>query len=92
MERIKLFDAIDEMRKISAVGGTFSFKFRKWDRQRRTGGEAVKINNARVRPAASDEKIENASHKLFFTDTDTGRAMVCWQPLIIEFNEKQIML
>lgn len=90
MEKINLFNAIAEMRRISADGGTFSMKFRKWDRQRHHGGELVTVNAARVRPAASDEKIENASHKLFFTDTETKRALNCWQILIVEFNGKQV--
>lgn len=89
MEKINLFVAIKEMRRISAEGGTFSMKFRKWDRQRHHGGELVTINAARVRPRASDEAVSCASHKLFFSDTETGRALNCWQILITEFNGKQ---
>lgn len=81
-----MWKAIEEMRRISASGATFSMKFRKWDRQRSRGGELVTINAARVRPSASDDNIENASHKLFFTDTETCQARVCWQMLIMEFN------
>lgn len=86
MERIELWAAIARMREISAEGKTFSMKFRKWDRQRHHGGELVTINAARVRPKASDESISHASYKLFFTDTETGRALNCWQILIMEFN------
>lgn len=86
MERIELWSAIAKMREISAEGNTFSMKFRKWDRQRSYGGELVTINAARVRPKAGDESISHASHKLFFTDTETGRALNCWQILILEFN------
>ena len=85
-ERIELWSAIARMREISSEGNTFSMKFRKWDRQRHHGGELVTINAARVRPKAGDESISNASHKLFFTDTETGRALNCWQILILEFN------
>lgn len=85
-ERIELWSAIAKMRELSAEGNTFSMKFRKWDRQRHRGGELVTINAARVRPKAGDESISNASHKLFFTDTETGRALNCWQILIQEFN------
>lgn len=92
MERIDLFEAIHEMREKSARGETFSMKFRKWDRQRCRGGELVTVNSARVRPAASDEKISHASHKLFFTDCETGRAMICWQILIVEYNGKKTSL
>lgn len=83
---INLYEAIEEMKKISLAGGTFQFKFRKWNRQTMSGGGLVNILNARIRPKASDEKIANSSYKLYFVDADTGASMVCWQPLIMEFN------
>ena len=45
---------------------------------------------ARIRQKTSDEKIAHASHKVFFTDTDTGRARNCWQCLIVEFNGRKV--
>lgn len=92
MEKIELWAAIDRMREISAEGETFSMKFRKWDRQRKRGGDLVTINAARIRPKASDEAVKNASHKLFFSDVETGRALVCWQILIREFNGMKIFI
>lgn len=91
-EKIGLYEAIGEMKRISMSGGTFSFKFRKWDRQRKIGGDTVIVRAARIRPKASDENIAHSSHKLFFTDTDTGLARVCWQPLITEFNGRRTVL
>lgn len=85
-EKIDLYLAIDEMKRISASGGTFSIKFRKWNRDSGRGGDMVHLAHARLRPKASDERISNASYKLFITDTDTGRALNCWQPLVMEFN------
>lgn len=90
--KIDLFDAIERMRQISAVGGTFSIKFRKWNRQTRKGGDMVTVNAARIRPKASDEKVEYSSFKLYFTDTETGMARNCWQPLIMEFNGLRTVL
>lgn len=84
--RIDLYKAIEEMKRISDSGGTFSMKFRKWNRSLHKGGDMVVISAARLRPKASDADVENSSYKLFFTDTDTGRALNCWQPLIMEFN------
>lgn len=90
--KIDLYDAIEQMKRISLAGGVFSFKFRKWNRATRAGGDVVMVNAARIRPKASDEKIEHSSYKLFFTDTETGLARVCWQPLIIEFNGHRTVL
>lgn len=89
---IDLYAALAEMKRVSAAGGTFSLKFRKWDRERRDGGDLANVPHARLRPKASDEAVANASYKLFFTDTDTGLARCCWQPLVVEFNGRPTVL
>lgn len=92
MATIDLYRAVSEMRRISVSGGTFSIRFRKWDRQRCRGGDMVYIPHARTRPAPLDTRVENASMKLFLTDTDTGRAVNCWQCLVMEYNGKKTIL
>lgn len=89
---IDLYDAIEQMKRISLAGGTFSLTFRKWNRQTRNGGYVVKVNAARIRPKTKDDKISDASYKLFFTDTETGLARNCWQVLITEFNGSRTVL
>ena len=91
-EKIDLFIALAQMKDISERGETFSLRFRKYNRDTQTGGEMVYIPHARLRAKASDETVANSSHKLFFTDTDTGRALNCWQMLIMEFNGLRTML
>lgn len=86
MEKINIYTAVEKMKEISARGDTFSIAFRKYDRQRRNGGDLVRLKAARLRKKASDEKIENASYKLFLVDTETGRPLNCWQILVVEFN------
>lgn len=73
-------------------GGTFSIKFRKWNRQTRDGGDMVILTAARLRKKATDESIENSSYKLFLTDTTTGRPLNCWECLVMEFNGKRITI
>lgn len=90
--KIDLYEAIEEMKEISARGGTFSLRFRKWNRDTRKGGDMVTVRAARVRPKSADEKIRYSSYKLFFTDTETGLARNCWQPLIMEFNGRRTVL
>lgn len=91
-KQIDLYRAIEEMKEISARGGTFSLRFRKWNRDTRKGGDMVTIRAARVRPRTADEKIRHSSYKFFFTDTETGLARNCWQPLIMEFNGRRTVL
>ena len=65
IQRINVYTAIEQMKRLSKEGETFSLSFRKYDRQRHSGGDTVRLNHARLRPKASDEEIENASYKLF---------------------------
>lgn len=89
-ETVNIYEAVERMREVSQGGGTFALKFRKWDRQRKRGGDVVTLKLARLRRKASDEKIEHSSHKVFITDTATGRALVCWMCLIVEFNGRRV--
>lgn len=92
METIDLYAAIAEMRKITATGGSFSFVFRSYDRDRRTGGEVKIIKRARIRKAARLENVKHSDFKLFFTDLERNEPRVCWQPAILFFNGKKIIL
>lgn len=89
---ITLYDALQEMRAISEEGGTFSLRHRKYDRQRNIGGDLAIIPAARMRPQAKDEQIRDAHRKLFYVDTETGEAKVCWHCLIMEFNGKRVII
>lgn len=86
MGSIDLYAAVERMKQISLENGTFQIKFRKYNRQRQSGGDLVTVKAARVRKKTSDEEIRDSSYKLFFVDAETGRALNCWQILITEFN------
>lgn len=90
--KINLYVAVEQMKRITISGGTFSIKFRKWNRQTRDGGDMVILTAARLRKKATDESIENSSYKLFLTDTTTGRPLNCWECLVMEFNGKRITI
>jgi len=89
---MQLWQAISEMRRITLAGGEFSFSFVKLNRQAKTGGDLARISRARLRSKTPDTKIVYSSHKLFYTDLDTGRAANCWQILITEFNGQKIIM
>lgn len=80
------------MKQITAAGGSFSMKFRKWNRNTADGGDLAVINEARLRPKPSDKEVTMASYKLFFRDMETGRDMNCWECLLMEFNGKKTIL
>lgn len=87
---MNIYEVVERMREVSQGGGTFAIKFRKWDRLRHKGGDVVVLKLARLRRKASDERIAHSSHKVFLTDTATGRAIVCWMCLIMEFNGRRV--
>ena len=83
---IHVYDAIKEMERFSSNGDCFSFSFYKYNRETREGGDLARISRAKLRKKAPDSKIAHSSYKLFFMDMDNGRALNCWQMLIVEFN------
>lgn len=92
METINLYRAVDEMRRISREEGTFSIKFRKYNRQSGRGGDLVRIGQARLRAKPTDLQVKHADHKVFLVDTETGALLVCWQVLIVEFNGRKTVI
>ncbi len=89
---IDLYSAIAEMKSITIAGGTFSVKFRKWNRATGNGGDLACIMHAKLRAKTSNKKIRNSSHKLFIYDDETGRSLNCWECLLVEFNGMKTIL
>lgn len=56
MGQINLYTAVEEMKAVSKAEGTFSIKFRKYNRQKQSGGDLVFLKAVRLRSKASDEK------------------------------------
>jgi len=92
MEEIKLYDAIAEMRRLTANGETFSMTHATYNRDKRNTNGFRAVRCARLRPAAKDDDVVNADFKLFYFDEDEKLPRVCWQPLIMFFNGKKIKL
>jgi len=84
--------AIKEMRALSSEGIPFSFSFFTYDRDKKIGHGLRHISRATLRATPQEYIIENASHKLFFSDLDTGQDRNCWQILLSSFNGKTITL
>jgi hypothetical protein len=89
MDSIPIWNAIAEMRKLTAENKPFSFKHATWDRERQNSEGIRTVNRALLRPAAKSDGVINADHKLFYIDLDVpllkGKRN-CWQVLIVEFN------
>ena len=90
MQKINLWTAIAEMRKLTAKGIPFSFEHFTWDSNRQKASGRRVANKAILRPAARGDDLVNSDHKLFYEDlniTDPAKnKRVCWQILIVKFN------
>lgn len=89
MEKMNLFSAIAEMRKLTAQNIPFSFEHYTWDSHRNRSEGRRLVSKALLRPAASNDKVTNADHKLFYEDLNADPQHAnrnCWQILIVSFN------
>jgi len=89
---IQLYEAIKQMRILSAKGKTFSFSHATYNLDRISGSGLRRVRQASLRPAASSDDIIYADLKLFYTDEEIGEPRNCWQHLIKEFNGFKIFL
>jgi hypothetical protein len=92
METIILYEAVKQMRELSAKGQFFSFIHATYNRDTRNSNGIREVKRAKIRPAASDDDIRNSSFKLFYIDDFFHENRVCWQPLIMFFNDKKVVL
>ena len=89
---MNVFQAIDEMRRLSAEGKSFSFSFMSYSYERRKSDGIVAVNRARLRKQSRKENNRFADYMLNFIDLDTMEYGMCWQPLLLTFNGNELDL
>jgi hypothetical protein len=92
MENVDLYTAIKEMREITERKGSFSISFMSLDNSKKLSKGIVHIDNARLRAQSSVNHNKLADIMLNLTNLDTNEYKHCYQPLIMEFNGKQVEL
>lgn len=92
MDTIDLYEAIKQMRMMSANGRTFSFVHATYNRDRCTCDGIRHVGRASLRSAARGDDLDNADYKLFYLDQDSNSPRICWQMLILEFEGKKVIL
>ena len=91
-ETISLWEAIRQMRMLTGQGKSFSFIHSTYNEDTQESHGFRHVNTARLRPAAREDNIKNADHKLFYFDEDINQPRNCWQLLIMWFNGKRCIL
>lgn len=89
---ITVWEAIKQMRDISANGGEFSMVFMSLSQSRKSSHGAVRVDRCRLRKGTTKENNRYADHMLNFLDLTSNRPSQMYQPLLMEFNGKRTIL
>jgi len=91
MATISLYDAIEQMRKISERKGSFSFSFMSYSIKSGASKGIVEIDSARM-SKGNPAGMAYGEYLLNFVDLSTGRPFRCWKPCLMFFNQQKIQL
>ena len=87
---MKLYDAINEMRRLSREGGPFSFSFMSYNSSRGTSEGVVYVRAARTMSREALEFNRNAEQQERYMDLDTMQPRRFWHPLLMTFNGEKV--
>ena len=90
--KITIWNAIEQMRRITKAGGEFSMAFMSCSLTRQKSEGLIEVPHARLRAQSPAELKENADELLNYTNMDTAMPGQFYQPLLMMFNDKKIEL
>lgn len=89
---MKLFEALHEMRRLSAEGKSFAFSFMSYDSSRKKSDGIIYVRHGRLRKRESTRYNKNAEIMEGYTDLDTMEPKQFYQPLLMTFNGEKVDL
>ena len=89
---IDLYEAIAQMRKLTARNKPFSFSHATYNRDTNSSDGIRKVEKALLRSRTSNDEISHSDMKLFYREIDTRQQRNCWQVLIMTFNGQKVTL
>ena len=88
-----VYEAIHQMRQLTAEGRPFALSYMTYTRQKRQSHGEVACEHALLvknqRPESADGFCPS-DYMLTYRDQDTGEARHFWQPLLLSFNHEQL--
>lgn len=87
---VKLYDAINEMRRLSREGKPFSFSFMSYNSSRGTSDGVVHVRQARTMSREALEFNRNAEQQERYLDLDTMQPRRFWHPLLMTINGEKV--
>ena len=92
LRAMNVFEALSEMRRLSAEGKDFSFSFMSWNPTAGRSEGVVFVRRGVLRKREVERYNRNAEYIEAYTDLDTGAPRRFWQPLLMTFNGEKLML
>lgn len=89
---MNVYQAIEEMRRLSARGGSFSFSHMSYSIARRSSRGIVAVRRARLCRRTTKSRNRYSEYMLDYIDLDTGERATFWQPLLLTFNDNDLAL
>lgn len=89
---MNLYDAIHEMRRLTAEGRSFSFTFMSYNASAGTSDGIVSVQHARLRKREQSEHHKDADFVEAYLNLDTMEPRRFYQPLLMTFNGEKIEL
>lgn len=83
---MKVYEAINRMRQLSAKNIPFSLSFMTYSLKRNKSEGEVEITNALLYKNSKTDKSAYKDYLLKIRDLDTQEVRQCWQPLLMTFN------
>ena len=85
-----VYEAIHNMRELTAKGKTFAFSFMTYSTQKRKSHGEVTVEHALLIKNENRGEDDLNNYMLTFLDKDTGEAKHFWQPLLMSFNHEPL--
>lgn len=89
---MRVYEAIEQMRAMSAKGETFSFAFMSFSYTRKKSEGIVHVEHAKLTKQSKKENNRFSNYMLNYMDMDSMETHQCWQPLLLEFNGEPLIL
>lgn len=89
---MKLWDAINEMRRLTALGQTFSMSFMSYNSTSGTTDGVVDVERAKLRKKANSAVYRNADVLIPYYDYSMGEARQFYLPCLMSFNGEKITI
>lgn len=92
MSQMTVYQAINEMRRLSAEEKPFAFSFMSYSESKQTSSGVIEVRNARLRRRTPEADFLNAEMIEEYVDLDTLDHRRFYQPALMTFNGQRLIL